>query len=233
MLQCLKFDKNIPNGDLYMRYLQLIIALLCFSLLLTACGQEPITTQPSSTEATEDTTTIDIPEDTTVLVPSFENLYSASMPITTETSYDENGKPVFQYDYQTLHLILPDIDVADKVIIDFLSRIERTRDDADQLKNHAVDAAKKSSLAEPYTYQIQYNTTRIDQGVLSFFGQAIQSGDAMHSSRQCLSANYDLVTGDVLTLGSILYRAESKDALANLVIESLKERQNEIGRAHV
>lgn len=199
--------------------------LLCFS----ACQNKPAVTEPKITEppvtetTTEEPTTVDIPEDTTVLVPIYENLYSAAMPITTEYGYDADGNEIFSYSYPAMHLILPDREVADKVIIDFLNRVEQTRVDAQQLHDHAKT---ESSVTEPYTYQVHYNTTRIDQGVLSLFGQNIQSGDSLHSNRQCVAANYDLVTGDVLTLGSILYRADSKEPLSKLVINNLKQQNN-------
>lgn len=210
-----------------MKKLKILAALLSVLLCLSACQDEPAVTEPEAAETTtEEPTTVDIPEDTTVLVPVYENLYSAAMPVTTEYGYDENGDAIFSYSYQTLHLILPDREVADKVIIDFLNRVEQTREDAQQLHNHASNQAHSSAVTEPYTYQVQYNTTRIDQGVLSMFGQTVQSGDSLHSNRQCISANYDLVTGDVLTLGSILYRADSKEPLSKLVIDNLKQQNN-------
>jgi len=41
-------------------------------------------------------------------------------------------------------------------------------------------------------------------------GHVSQIGEAAHSNTHCMSASYDLVTGDVLTLGSILYHADAE-----------------------
>ena len=45
-------------------------------------------------------------------------------------------------------------------------------------------------------------------------------------NRSLISANYNLVTGDMLTLGSILYHADTKDDLAALVISHLENRDD-------
>lgn len=197
----------------------LSLMLIAVLLLCSACqsADTPNPTQPTMPSTPPETTVPFLPE------PIYENMYSVSMPITTEVTNNDAGDIIFSYAYQTMHLIIPDSAVADKIIIDFSSRVYSTREDAQQLN----DAAESNeNLTVPYSYQIQYNPSRIDQGVLSLYGQIVQVNDATHAGFKGISASYDLVTGDVLTLGSILYHADSKAALEELVITALEKKQN-------
>lgn len=211
-----------------MRILSALTAVFLLTLCLSACQPEiSVDTNPSTTESTLPETEPDtVPQKTEppalTVIP--ENLYSVSVPVTTEYGYADDEAVVFSYAYQTMHLIHPDRDVADKIIIDFLGRVEETRSNADQLYSFALTKDHQAESFTPYFYQIHYNPTRIDQGVLSLHGHISQNGDFAHSNVQCVSANYDMVTGDALTLGSILYRAEVKDQLCKLVISALEAR---------
>lgn len=210
-----------------MKTICLLTAIILLLQCLTGCqSASPDETQPTAdttipvteSDTVPDTTVADIP----VIMP--ENLYSVAVPITTEYGYAEDESTVFSYAYQTMHLIHPDKDVADKIIIDFLKRVESTRSDADQLYAFTKSKDTSASGFTPYCYQVHYNPTRIDQGVLSLHGQISQSGDFAHSNVQCVSANYDMVTGDTLTLGSILYHADVKSDLCDIVISTLEDR---------
>lgn len=199
------------------RFLSLM--LVAILLLCSACqsAETPEPTQPTIPNSPPEATVPFLPE------PIYENMYSVSMPITTEVVKNDSGNIIFTYAYQTMHLIIPDSAVADKIIIDFSSRVYSTREDAHQLNDAATS---NENLTAPYSYQIQYNPCRIDQGVLSLYGQIVQVNDATHAGFKGISASYDLVTGDVLTLGSILYHADSKAALEELVIAALEKKQN-------
>ena len=198
--------------------LAILLLIVCFAGCQTDVpeqNQPPVTT--TEPETVPDTTAADLPP----VIP--ENLYSVSVPITTELGQIEDETTVFSYAYQTMHLIHPDRDVADKIIIDFLRRVEETRSDADQLYDFAKTKASTVGFT-PYFYQVHYDPTRIDQGVLSMHGHITQRGDFAHSNMQCVSVSYDMVTGDALTLGSILYHADKKDTLCDLVISQLEDR---------
>ena len=163
-----------------------VILAFCLICALAACGKSagtkptPETTVPPA--SAEVITTV--PQDS--VMPSAETLYSISMPIISESFSAEDGTPIFSFEYQSMHLIHPDRDVAQKVISDYDSR-----------------------------------ATRIDQGVLSLYGQIVQVGETGRAAQQGVSINYNMVTGDVLTLGSILYHIDFKDELCELLIEAL------------
>ena len=196
-----------------------------FLLLYGLAGCQPAATEPPVVDTTLPTTEPDtVPETTKQEVSALpENLYSVAVPVTTEYGYAEDETTVFTYSYQTMHLIHPDREVADKIIIDFLSRVEQTRTSAQQLHDLAVQKDHTAAGFTPYSYQVHYDPVRIDQGILSLHGHISQSGDFAHSNVQCVSANYDMVSGDPLTLGSILYRADVKEQLCSLVISALED----------
>lgn len=202
--------------------------VLCFAVILSsaACNNSK---QPSEQESTIPTTdppvsTAPPTEPIDPDVPStLENMYSVSLPITTEQYHSEDNVLLYSYSYQTIYPVLPDRDVSDKIIMDFTNRIEQTRTESNSLLAEAENSHSTSAVFSPFSYEIQYDVTRIDQGVLSLHGHIIQISETSPTNRHLISANYDLVTGDMLTLGSILYHADTKDDLAELVISQLEE----------
>ena len=177
-------------------------------------------TEPSTTIAPTD------PIDSPDITPVYENMYSVSLPIVVEDYKAEDDALIFTYSYQTISPVLQDREVADKIILDFTDRTEKARVNSQSILNLAKSQYSPDSAFSPLSYQIQYDVTRIDQGVLSLFGNILQTSDASGANRSLIAANYDLVTGDVLTLGSILYHIDTKDDLAQLVIDQLKDRND-------
>ncbi len=210
----------------YMKKNTVISAALAALLLLSGCQNQPQATTSPLVDTTLPPVTTEFSELIVPPSPNPETVYSISMPITTEADLAEDGTEYFHYSYQTMNLTVPDREVADKVIIDFLSRVESTREDAGRIHDLAQAAyTARTPRFQPYFYQIQYNPARIDQGVLSLFGQIVTVSDAGHASTESISANYNMVTGDVLTLGSILYQADRKEDIAQLVIKDLESRE--------
>lgn len=150
-----------------------------------------------------------------------ENLYAISVPTSSQQTRSDDGTVVFEYVEPVMYLTVPDMDVADKIIIDFLTRIDNARSEADSLHAQALSDYDGDAEWIPYTYQLNYSPTRLDQGVLSLVGEALLFNGGPHSDRNLVSANYDMLTGDVLTLGSILYHLDTKDDLCRIVIEKL------------
>ena len=198
--------------------------LAFFSLLFFAgCTQaEPLDTSASNTSDTsinntQETETVNIP------VISKSPLAAVSVPTTTESLIADNGTVIFEYTYQNMSLTLQDPDVADKIIIDFLNRIDKTRELAQTTADSAKYAYDGSENWIPFLYHVVYSPTRIDQGVLSLFGtNAVYSG-TFHPDRSCVSVSYDLTTGDVLTLASIMSTKASVNDFCKLVLEGLSE----------
>lgn len=202
-------------------------------LLLAGCGNQADVTQPIPTVAPTEPTTPSITAPTqdnisTDVPPSYENMYSVALPVNIENRYMEDGTLVSQYASQSMDLIIPDSDVAQKIKNDFYDRIEKYRFDSESLHELARSMYKNGTLQDPLAYNVHYDVTRIDQGVLSLFGQLTQSGEGAHANVPNISVNYNLVSGDILTLGGILYHADCKSTLADLVISGLEKMKNEI-----
>ncbi len=206
-----------------MKRFRLLSITLAALLLLCACqNQAAAPTEPvTEPSASENVTVPDLPVDTT---PVFENMYSIALPITTENYYSEEQQLIYSYTYQTMYAVCQDRDVSDKIIMNFTDRIEKTRKTSNDILSSAEASFTPDST--PYSYEIQYNVTRIDQGVLSLFGHAVQIGDTPRANSKLHSVSYDMVTGDVLTVGSILYHLDTKDDLAVLAIKTLEARDD-------
>lgn len=150
-------------------------------------------------------------------------LVAVSVPTVTENATHDDGTVLFQYTYQNMTLVLDEPQVADKIILDFLNRVDSTGASANSTKDMAKSAYNGSANWVPYLYHIIYSPTRIDHKVLSLFGNNVVFSGAGHPERTCVSANYDLLTGDILTLASIKTKEATTEQFCNLVLAGLAE----------
>lgn len=154
-----------------------------------------------------------------------QDMTAVALPMTEQTLTAQDGTALFTYQEQSMSLVLPDPDVADKIIIDFFTRQDGYRQAAEDIK--AMAETKESEYA--YFYSALYSPARIDMNVLSLTGTIISYSGGVHSNYSCIFANYDMVTGDVLTLGSILTHEDQADDLGELVIEAIASVPKETG----
>lgn len=190
--------------------------IICLCLLLTGCTmQSNDETQTAPVVTTESTTA------PAVILPQQEAMYSVSVPTVSENTLAEDGTIIFSYTYQDMMLTVPDPEVANKVIIDFLSRKETAALAAEKIRQSAEANFDSSADWTPYLYNITYSPMRMDQGVLSLFGSCVTYSGASHPERLSVSASYDLVTGYVLTLGSIMTAEASSEDFCALVLNTL------------
>lgn len=214
-----------------MKLKHILILCLILVICLTACEKSAVTSVPETTVQPTVPSQNEIPTEPATepqqeVVPTIENVYSVSLPITTDTFHAEDNSLLFSYSYQTMYADVPDRDVKDKIIMDFTERIEKTMAESNQILAEAEQAYQNNPAFSPFSYEIQYDVTRIDQGVLSLYGHIVQISDSSPMSRHLIAANYNMVTGDMLTIGSILYHVDTKDDLANLVIDQLEARED-------
>lgn len=201
-----------------------ISILLVLAFLMAGCSNSA-----NKGTAPTETTVPTVPTETTE--PSAEpvivqqDMTAVALPMTEEALTTEDGTLLFTYQEQSMNLVLPDPDVADKIIIDFFTRQDSFRQAADGMKAMAAE----NTTGYPYFYSALYDPARIDMNVLSLSGTIISWSGGAHSSYSCIFANYDMVTGDVLTLGSILTHEDKADDLGELVIEAIGTAQQELG----
>ena len=209
---------------------KIIAALLVISMLfcLAACKQDAASNdQTVATTTSELTKNTEITEDTEPvindIIPEQAPMAAVSLPVSVTESYTEDDVLLFTYRCQTISLIIPDAEIEDKVIIDFQNRLDDFSESAQSLNLQSQNDYKSASNWNPYFFNILYSPTRIDHAVLSMFGNNISWAGGAHPTHNCTSANYDLITGDVLTLGSILTHEDALDDLCGLLIDSVAE----------
>ena len=191
----------------------------CLLLSLAACGKKPKPTDPTDGLSGNNASQATTPSNHS---GTAKPLIAVSVPTVTENTVKEDGTLLFQYTYQHMSFVLDKPDVADKVILDFLNRVDSTKELADATAEMAKQYYNSKSWV-PYLYHITYSPTRIDDKVLSLFGNNVVFTATTHPDRTCVSASYDLQTGDVLTLASIMAKDATTDQICTLVLDGLKE----------
>lgn len=198
------------------------ILVVCLLISFSACkkkNKKPVanTTPPTVPTSSTQTPTYNPPLETD------DTLIAVSVPTVTDNTTHSDGTLLFQYTYQNISLVLNEPQAADKIILDFLNRVDSTAATADSTKEMAKSAYNGSSNWVPYLYQVTYSPTRIDHKVLSLFGNNVVFSGAGHPERTCVSASYDLLTGDVLTLASIMNKDATVQQFHDLVLAELEK----------
>lgn len=152
---------------------------------------------------------------------------AVGLPTITEEVTAEDGTVLFSKTYPNLSLTLSGQAAADLIIVDFLNKVDAAVASADSIAESAKEKYTGSGSWTPYSYQIAYRPARIDRGVLSLFGITTTYSGGSHPEYACVSASYNLLTGDPLTLGSILTHVDSLEPLCELVISKLEAQAEE------
>ena len=178
-----------------------LMLLIC--VLLCGCREKvpaiEVTEEPTvvetvaPTEETQATETLPIEAVYTQLP-----MNAIALPIVTEKN--DNQDHIFTY--QNIYLFCQDQEVADRIILDFL--------------NHQDDHRNISTSSEQY--EILLDPVRLDDFVLSLFGNSVSHQGAHHPVVECQSANYNMLTGEVLTLGSILKDSNSLQSIHKQIL---------------
>lgn len=204
--------------------------LICIALLAAAgcsskeAGEHTEAITQQTTAITETTTQPEteatVPND---FIPDQVPMAAISLPLSIKNKYTEEDILLFTYKCQTISLIIPDSEIEQKVIIDLQTRLDGFNSAAQEISERAKNDYAAGTDWQNYFYEVIYTPTRIDLSVLSLYGENTSWVGGSHPSRNCTSSNYDLMTGDVLTLGSILTHEDALDTLCGLLIEEVAE----------
>lgn len=198
------------------------VYLLIAAILFAGCSNQsanediPIDTNTDITDQTQ-------PQGDVVI--SQQDMAAVALPVVEEHLTDENGIVLFTYTGQSMNLVLPDPDVADKILIDFFTRQDGFRQASEGTKASAAN----NNTGYAMFYSALYEPARIDLNVLSLSGTIVHWAGGAHPSYSCIFANYDMVTGDILTLGSILSHENKASELGELVIQAIADAPSELG----
>lgn len=163
----------------------------------TATIEDPLqTTEPDVTPGPNVTTTQ--PPEVTL---SKISLSSIATPIVSESFYDTDGTLLLDYTYQNIFLIYSDAAVADALYLSMVNAMDYSAGLQDTLTQARDARAEKPNGWSPYKYSVLFDTMRIDQTVISVYGE-ITAGTSEVSTIQ-VSSSYSLIDGKHLTFGDI------------------------------
>lgn len=201
---------------------KIICLFLILCLLFTAAGCRK-KVDPPYNETQDSNTTEGTSNQIQQIIDTDTSLVAVSVPTVTEDTTASDGTVVCQYTYPSMALVLDKPEVADKIIINFLNRVDITTQPAADTADMAKGAYNGDKNFVPYLYHVTYSPMRIDHKVLSLFGNNVVFSGGGHPERTCVSASYDLLTGDVLTLASIMSKDAKSDDFCQLVLSGLSE----------
>lgn len=204
-----------------------ISVFICLVLLLTACSKNVNSESTSSsvnieTEPQIIVTETQEQENTEPIMPDeYTELLAVSIPTVTDSVTADDGTEIFSYTAQNMQLIHPDELIAENIMHDFHKRLDAMQGEIQQLRTAAQAEYAATENWYPYFYQVIYSPTRIDHGVLSLFGTQNSYSGGNHGNLSCIAANYDMNTGDVLTLGSVMHMDATTADFIELLIPKL------------
>ena len=193
---------------------QIFCILLCV-LLLTSCAQKP--------EITETIPPVpSAPSNTEPVYLDPHEMLAVSVPASSEHIYLEDGTELCTFTKQHMQLLLQNEAVADRIILEFLNRVDSMQQNIDGILTAAQENYDPATSWYPYFQHILYSPERIDHGVLSLSGIQSSYNGGIHGNVTGISVSYDLSSGDVLTLGSILHMDADKEDIIRMVLNKLE-----------
>lgn len=206
---------------------KIISTMLCTTLLLClpACKDTDDPIPSTAIAAPSATTEGALPNETVphVDLPAVP-VAAVSLTPTTEAEILPDGTVLFEYNYPTINLSLPDGEMAESVMLDFLNRIDATRPEAQQVKEAAEEYYTGKVGWNTYFYNLTYSPMRIDTGILSLYGMESSYSGGMHPNHNACAVNYDLTTGKAMKLRHILTEKVTADSLTKLVCNALEQQ---------
>lgn len=212
---------------------KLICILLASLLLITGCQlpeaaqetQTPQITQPAPSEIVIPEP--ELPQEPTSVQYTQKQLLAISMIPVYDYSYGQNHDIIFRYTKQEMDLYAPDTSISSAIVEDFKGRLEEYDHMAKNFRAQAESLYNEDSPCSSYYCDVYYSPTRIDREVLCLSGCATSFvGD--RPAKVDTAINYSLLTGEVLTLGSILEHIDTKKALVDLVIQQATDVQAQL-----
>lgn len=209
-----------------MKKLLALISAGCLALSLAGCGivqpELPPVTTPSLDTSTNDTPTV------TEAVDPVVPMHAIILPSVKETVSADDGTTLFSLSFQQAQVVLHHSEVEEKIIGDLQTRMGPVLSNAAQIEAQAQQDYPESEYWSEYFIDIAYTPTRLDQAVLSLFGNASSYSGGPHPSLVTSSMTYDLVTGDMIYLDDILTPECTPDTLYQLIVKSLESQKEDL-----
>ena len=153
---------------------------------------------------------------------------AVGLPTIEEKVTAKDGAIIFMTSRPYMTLTINGQVTADLIINDFMNRVSNGMSDAEEREKAASESYQlNSSNWTAHGIEMNCLPTRIDPNVLSIYGTIVSNAGSSHPEHACVSANYNLVSGDVLTLGSILTHEDKIPELRDLLISKLEAQAAE------
>ncbi|MBO5867716.1 MAG: hypothetical protein J6Q54_02260, partial [Oscillospiraceae bacterium] len=201
------------------------ILTLILAIIFTGCTQSTtpdVTQNPTfPTESVEDVTTAPPEETTDIEDMLLHPLYSISLYDTEEITESGNGSEVFKFVHQNIVLILPEPEISNKIIIDFVNEENAIATHAEAAAQDALQAYADGELTTPHLLQSKYSAYRLDESVLSLYGEAVSFTGGAHSVYTGQSLNYDTLTGKRLSLSDVFNETFTVEIMREMIQHQL------------
>lgn len=209
-----------------MKKLLAFIAAGCLALGLSGCGavqpEQPALSVPTADSSTRDIPTVTTPVDTPL------PMHAIVLPTVKETVSAEDGTALFSLSFQQAQVILHDLSLEEKIIGDLQTRMGPVLSDAAEIEAQAQLDYPENEYWSEYFIDISYTPTRLDQAVLSLFGNSFSYSGGPHPSLGTDSVTYDLQTGDVMFLDDILTPECTPNTVYQLILKSLDDQAEDL-----
>ena len=198
--------------------LSALLAVICI-LCLSGCRQTPI--PPENDTPAPSTEQVSNAHE----LPEQQPMFAVALPVVTQEHTAEDGTVLLRSVYQNMELTVPDPEVADEVIIDFLNRIDPLTSESGALLEQAKSAYTPGTEFTPYLSQIVFTPMRLDQGVLSLMGEYVEYQGSAHPEVTAFTCTYDLTNGIALSIKDIL-AGDNDGQLLQAVLDSLSQQKD-------
>lgn len=209
---------------------KLLALLLCICIAMAAAGcaaqQAPDDTAPPTYEGPN--VVIDSPTEPYHPEDLSQPMHAIFLPKVREAVLADDGTELFTLSFQKTQLILNGTDIEEVIVGNLQSRMNGILSSAAEIEAQAREDYPQFEYWNSYFIDITYTPTRIDQAVLSLFGNLSTYSGGTHPMLITESVTYDIETGSVLTLGDIVSEDCTGEALSTLILESLAPMNSEL-----
>ena len=207
-----------------MRKLLAISLAIAMLFAIAGCKKQehmtPETIVHQATQSQEPTQLTDPTTPQTDNAPVQKPMYAISLLSKTEDTVDSTGKLRFQHTYQSISLILPEPAVADRIILDYLNRIDEAQQYIESVREDSLND-EYNPLGHVFIHETQYLPTRFDSSVLSLRADQTVYVGGIHPGHFGHAVTYNLLTGNTIKLSDILNSDIETTAIINLIISKL------------
>lgn len=209
-----------------MKKLMAFLATGCLLLWLAGCSAGQLVDPPVSV-SNGDVSTRDVPY-ITETVETVLPMHAIVLPPVKETVTADDGTALVSLSFQQAQVILHNPALEEKIVGALQTRIDPILSTAAEMEDQARQDYPENEFWSEYFIDVSYTPTRLDQAVLSLFGNSFSYSGGPHPSLVTDSVNYDLRTGDVMCLDDILTPECTSDTLYQLVLKSLASQADDL-----